>query len=191
MTDAPEESMEATENVGTPEPRALVRARAALDGVEFRVVDSSAGDAGIGVSREDLHDTLLRLRDGANFEAVTFVTGLDHLPKEPRFEVVWQLWSASNSDRLRVRVSVEEGDEWVPTCTDIWPGAAYAERECFDMFGIRFEGHEGLKRLLMPEAYEHHPLRKDFPHAGIEPDKLYREWDAERRREWAEEEASR
>jgi NADH-quinone oxidoreductase subunit C/D len=54
------------------------------------------------------------------------------------------------------------------------------ERECWDMFGIRFDGHENLRRLLMPEAYGHHPLRKEFPHQGIEPDRLYREWERER-----------
>jgi NADH:ubiquinone oxidoreductase subunit C len=54
------------------------------------------------------------------------------------------------------------------------------ERECWDMFGIQFDGHENLRRLLMPEAYGHHPLRKEFPHQGIEPDRLYREWNRER-----------
>ena len=70
----------------------------------------------------------------------------------------------------------------LPTCIDLWPGAAFSERECWDMFGIRFEGHvPNLERLLMPEPYEHFPLRKDFPHQGIEPDRLYREWDRARR----------
>ena len=73
----------------------------------------------------------------------------------------------------------------MPTCTDLFPGAAFMERECYDMFGVRFEGHAHLRRLLMPEAYGHHPLRKDFPHQGIEPDRLYREWDRERRAEWS------
>ena len=75
-----------------------------------------------------------------------------------------------------------------PTCTDLWPGAAYFERECFDLLGVRFTGHAHLKRLLMPEGYDHHPLRKDFPHQGIQPDRLYREWDRERRAAYAENE---
>jgi len=69
----------------------------------------------------------------------------------------------------------------VASCTALWPGASYMERECYDMFGIRFEDHPDLKRLLMPDGYGHHPLRKDFPHKGIQPDRLYREWDRERR----------
>jgi len=77
-------------------------------------------------------------------------------------------------------------DPRVATCTDLWPGAGFSERECYDMFGVRFEGHPDLRRLLMPEGYGHHPLRKDFPHEGIEPDRLYREWDRERRKDWRE-----
>ena len=80
-----------------------------------------------------------------------------------------------------MRTRLAEDDARVPTCTDLWPGAGYAERECYDMFGIEFDGNPDLRRLLMPEGYEHHPLRKDFPHQGIEPDRLYRAWDRERR----------
>jgi NADH-quinone oxidoreductase subunit C len=72
----------------------------------------------------------------------------------------------------------------VPSCCDLWRGASFSEREVWDMFGVRFEGHPDLRRLLMPEGYPHHPLRKDFPHQGIEPDKLYRDWDRERRQRW-------
>jgi NADH:ubiquinone oxidoreductase subunit C len=74
----------------------------------------------------------------------------------------------------------------VPTIVDLFPGAAYFERECYDMFGIWFDGHPSLRRLMMPEGYGHYPLRKDFPHQGIEPDRLYREWDAARHRERVE-----
>lgn len=105
---------------------------------------------------------------------------MDHHPRTPRYEVLWQFLSMAHGDRIRVRCLLEGEDPTVPTCIDLWPGAAFMERECYDMFGIRFEGHEGLRRLLMPEGYGHFPLRKEFPHQGIEPDRLYREW--ERRR---------
>ncbi|MCZ6598199.1 MAG: NADH-quinone oxidoreductase subunit C [Planctomycetota bacterium] len=144
----------------------------------------------IELDRSALREALERLRDRAGFESMTFVTAIDRMPAEPRFEVCHQLWSLSHSDRVRVKTRVPEHDPSVPSCVDLWPGAAFMERECFDMFGVRFDGHPGLKRLLMPEEYGHHPLRKDFPHQGIEPDRLYREWDRERRREWAAEEAS-
>ena len=79
---------------------------------------------------------------------------------------MWQLLSLAHNDRLRIRCAVDEDDATVPSCTEVWPGAAYMERECFDMLGIRFEGHEGLKRLLMPEEYEHHPLQEGLPPPG-------------------------
>jgi NADH-quinone oxidoreductase subunit C len=108
------------------------------------------------------------------------VTAVDRFPAEPRFEVLWQLHSVANDERVRLRARVNGADPKVPTIVDLYPGAAFSERECFDMFGVVFEGHRGLKRLLMPEGYDHFPLRKDFPHQGIEPDRLYREWDARR-----------
>jgi NADH-quinone oxidoreductase subunit C len=125
---------------------------------------------------------------GAGFESATLVTAVDRLGRTPRFDLVHQLHSLSHGERLRLECALEEGQS-APTCTHLWPGAAYMERECYDMFGIVFAGHAGLKRLLMPEDYGHHPLRKDFPHHGIEPDRLYREWDRKRRAEWQAETA--
>jgi NADH-quinone oxidoreductase subunit C/D len=90
------------------------------------------------------------------------------------------------SERVRVRSYIDADSESAPSIMDLWPGAAYSERECFDMFGIAFEGHENLKRLLMPDDFPHHPLRKDFPHQGIEPDALYRAWEAGRGQDSAE-----
>jgi NADH-quinone oxidoreductase subunit C len=83
-----------------------------------------------------------------------------------------------------VETTLADEDPRVSTCTDLWRGAMFMERECWDMFGVRFEGHPDPRRLLMPEDYGHHPLRKEFPHHGIEPDRLYREWDRARRQEW-------
>jgi NADH-quinone oxidoreductase subunit C len=143
--------------------------------------------AGIPVRSVECRDglpTLEVLRDRAGFETVTFITAVDRWPATPRFEVLWQLLSVARCARLRLRLRVGAEDAVVPSCMDLWPGAAFMERECFDMFGIRFAGHAPLRRLLMPEEYGHHPLRKDFPHQGIEPDRLYRAWDRERRREW-------
>jgi len=161
----------------------LERARAALSGIEHRELEARDGVV-LGLDRGDLHAALLALRDRAGFESLTFVTAVDRYPAEPRFEVSHQLLSITHADRIRLRTRVGEEDASVPTATDLFPGASFMERECFDMFGIRFDGHPDLRRLLMPEGYGHHPLRKDFPHQGIEPDRLYREWDRARREGW-------
>lgn len=139
-------------------------------------------------TRARLLEVMRRLRDHLGFETNTFVTAIDRFPAEPRFRLVYQLLSIAHNERVRVTCDVTEADASVPTITSLWPGASFFEREAWDMFGIRFEGHPDLRRLLMPQAFPHHPLRKDFPHQGIEPDRLYREWDA-RRRAPAKEEA--
>ncbi len=109
--------------------------------------------------------TCLALRDTPGLEFVAFsdVTAADFYPRrEPRFDVVYHLVSPVR--RARVRVKVQIGlDERVPTVTSVWPGADWPEREVFDLFGIVFEGHADLRRLMMPEDWEGHPLRKDYP----------------------------
>jgi len=162
------------------------RIGAALAGVPHRVVEQADGMPTAALEREHLHAALAALRDGAGFASTTFITAIDHDQRTPRFDLVHQLLSVEHGDRVRLVTPVPADDARAPTCTDLWPGAAYAERECYDMFGISFEGHAGLKRLLMPDGYGHHPLRKDFPQEGIEPDRLYREWDAARRVGWSD-----
>jgi len=162
---------------------ALERLRGILGEGPYRVVPTrDAATPCLEVERAELRELARRLRDECGFESNTFVTAIDRLPARPRFEVDYQLLSISAGDRVRVRVLLDEDDAWVPSIADLWPGAAFSERECFDMFGVRFEGHPKLERLLMPAGYEHHPLRKDFPHHGIEPDRLYREWERGRAR---------
>jgi NADH:ubiquinone oxidoreductase subunit C len=156
------------------------RIERALNGIAHETPAQRDGLTAVQVDREELRAALEALK-AAGFESVTFVTAVDHLPRAPRFEVVHQLRSLAHNDRVRVLTRLPDGDPACPTCIDLWPGARYMERECFDLMGIAFTGHDGLKRLLMPEDYEHHPLRKEFPHQGIEPDKLYRRWDAARR----------
>ncbi len=161
----------------------IERTTAALAGIEHRWLTPRDGLPALALARADLAAALRALTERAGFETATFVTAVDRLPRAPRFELVHQLLSLAHNDRVRLHTALAEGES-APTCTQLWPGAAYMERECFDMFGILFDGHAGLKRLLMPEDYTHHPLRKDFPHQGIEPDRLYREWDRKRRLDW-------
>ena len=163
------------------------RVRAALEGIDCRFGRTRDGMLRVEVDRAHQHGVHARLKERAGFETVTLVTAVDHLAGgavEPRFEVVHQFFSLAHNDRVRTSVRLATDDATLASVTDLWPGAAFMEREVYDMFGIRFEGHPNLKRLLMPEGYGHHPLRKDFPHQGIEPDRLYREWDRERRKTW-------
>ncbi len=160
----------------------LERIRAALWEGSFQPRVARDGMAAIEVDPPSYRDCMRLLRDACGFEANTYVTAIDHWPAEPRFELLVQLLSHAHGDRVRVHVRLPGADPHIATIVDLWPGAAYAERECYDMFGIRFDGHDGLKRLLMPDEYGHFPLRKDFPHHGIEPDRLYRAWERERSR---------
>lgn len=159
----------------------IERITSALQGIAFEVRPARDTTATISVALGDAKEAIRRLRDAGGFETNTFVTAVDRHPREPRYEMSWQFLSYRHNDRVRVHAPVSADHMKVATITDLYPGAAYSERECFDMFGVVFEGHVGLKRLLMPEDYDHFPLRKNFPHQGIEPDRLYREWDRRRR----------
>jgi len=161
------------------------RVREGLAGLDCEALESRDGMTTLRCELAAVPEVAAALRDRCGFELSTCVTAVDHgMEREeqgrPRFDMIWQLQSVTHADRLRLHAWVGE-ELRVPSLVGLWPGIAYGERECFDMFGIAFDGHAGLKRLLMPEAYEHFPLRKDFPHQGIEPDKLYRAWDASRR----------
>lgn len=112
-------------------------------------------------------EVLLFLRDEPelSYDFLTDLTAVDYLGKEPRFEVVYNLYSIKHKQRFRVKVPLGE-DEPIPSCVEIWKTADWHEREVFDMFGIRFEGHPDLRRIMMPDDYPWHPLRKDFPLQG-------------------------
>jgi len=120
--------------------------------------------ATIYVLPEHLVETCRALRDNAalRFTTIIEVTAADYVPRNPRFEVVYHLLSISRRDRLRIKVRVAEGGT-VPTVQSVWKGAGWPEREVWDMFGIVFDGHPDLRRLLMPEDWEGHPGRKDYP----------------------------
>lgn len=92
--------------------------------------------------------------------------GLDRYPARPRFAVVYNLYSLSHAHRLRLKALVDEETPRIDSVVDIWEGANWLERECFDLYGIHFDNHPDLKRILLPDAFEGHPLRKDFPLQG-------------------------
>jgi NADH-quinone oxidoreductase subunit C len=121
--------------------------------------------ATIYVPAGQLVDVCRSLRDtpSLRFDFLAEVTAVDYLPREPRYDVVYHLVSIPNRLRLRVKVRVSSSATTVPTVQTVWPGAGWLEREVWDMFGIVFENHPDLRRLLMPEDWEGHPQRKDFP----------------------------
>ncbi len=104
-----------------------------------------------------------------DFDYLRDLCGVDYLgKKEPRFEVVYNLYSTRHRHMIRLKAQVPESDPRINTVTSVWVGANWHERECFDMFGIVFNGHPDLRRILMPEDWEGHPLRKDYPLKGPE-----------------------
>ena len=133
--------------------------------------------ATIFVPAASLVETCRALRDtpSLRFNVLVEVTAADYLPREPRFEVVYHLLSIPNRLRLRVKVRVgsSEIDGVVPTVQSVWPAAGWPEREVWDMFGIVFAGHTDLRRLLMPEDWEGHPARKDYPVQIRKPAQTY------------------
>ncbi len=134
--------------------------KAILSTVEFR------DEHTLVVSLEKLHDILAHCQGKLGFDTLTDVSSLDHLGEEPRFEMVYELYSLSAKVYLRVRASVSEDNLVVPTVTDLWATANWHEREVYDMMGIKFVDHPDLRRILMWDGYPFYPLRKEFPLAG-------------------------
>jgi NADH-quinone oxidoreductase subunit C len=125
------------------------------------------GNLTIVARKDNLHKILELLKNDPDlaFEILMDVCGVDYLKmgEKPRFEVVYHLYSVSKNHRVRLRVKVPEEDMTLPTATDLWKSADWHEREAYDMFGFQFVGHPNLKRLLLFEGFEGHPLRKDYP----------------------------
>jgi NADH-quinone oxidoreductase subunit C len=122
----------------------------------------------IYVDHSSIRQACATLKDDATcaFNFLSDVTCVDWYPAEPRFEVVYHLLSISKKERVRLKVRLNSASPAVESITSVWPGANYFEREVFDLFGIRFNGHPFLQRILMPEDWEGHPLRKDYPVEG-------------------------
>jgi NADH-quinone oxidoreductase subunit C len=128
------------------------------------------GDHTAVVAREAIIEALAFCRDDEQlrFDMLMDLTAVDYLKfpgreDGPRFDVVYHLYSVAHNHRVRLKVAVEQDSPVVPTATGLWPIANWFEREVWDMFGIRFEGHPDLRRLLMYEEFVGHPLRKDYP----------------------------
>jgi NADH-quinone oxidoreductase subunit C len=106
---------------------------------------------------------LLRDREDLAFTFLAELTAADFWPRQPRFEIVYILVSITRRLRLRLKVRLDGNDAHVGTVSDVWPAANWLEREVWDLFGVVFDGHPDQRRLLMPDDWEGHPLRKDYP----------------------------
>jgi NADH-quinone oxidoreductase subunit C len=126
------------------------------------------GETTIIVSRELLRAAALQCRDNPalKFNLLSDATCIDRFPVEPRFELNYQLVSLDRSQRVRLRTNVSAQQPIIESLVPVWPGANWMEREIFDLFGIQFEGHPDLRRILLPEGFEGSPLRRDFPTEG-------------------------
>jgi NADH-quinone oxidoreductase subunit C len=124
--------------------------------------------ATLEVAPERVRDVLELLRDDLQepFEDLMSLHGCDYLPAEPRLGVHYQLLSKSRADRLGVKTRLGIGDPRLPSVVELFPTADFQEREVYDMFGVVFDGHPDLRRILMPEDYTGHPQRRDFPIGG-------------------------
>ena len=130
-----------------------------------------AGDETAVIVPEKLREVAewLKTDPETSFEILTDVTCVDWLGQTPRFEVVVHLHSLSKKHRLRLKCRVPEEDPKVPSLTPVWPAANWAERETYDMYGVVFEGHPDLRRILLYPEFVGHPLRKDYPLNGEQP----------------------
>jgi NADH-quinone oxidoreductase subunit C len=117
------------------------------------------------IAREEIVDAGLTVQK-ADYNFLEDVTAVDWLPASPRFQVSYHIVSQKLKERIRLRVMLDEASPAVETITSVWPSANYYEREVFDLFGIRFDEHPNLRRIMMPEDWSGHPLRKDYPVEG-------------------------
>ncbi|HZQ25415.1 MAG TPA: NADH-quinone oxidoreductase subunit C [Terriglobales bacterium] len=136
---------------------------AAVSGVKF-----DRDEMSIQIERSYIREACALLRDdpACPFNFLSDVTCVDWYPSEPRFEVIYHLLSIPKKERVRLKVRLDGSSPVVDSITPLWPAANYFEREVFDLFGVRFSGHPYLRRIMMPEDWEGHPLRKDFPVEG-------------------------
>jgi NADH-quinone oxidoreductase subunit C len=127
--------------------------------------DFHRGRATLIANPAKTHQVLEQLR-AKGYTFLASLHGVDYYPDEPRLGVLYELLDMRNVDRISVKARVSTDDPRIATATDLWAGANHPEREVFDMFGVVFDGHPDLRRILMPEDYEGHPQRRDFPIGG-------------------------
>jgi len=124
------------------------------------------GELTVEIAPENVVDACRFLKHERQFERLSTVTAVDRYPSQPRFEVVYHLQSIARKERLRLKCRLSGDKPEIDSATAVWRSANWFEREVFDLFGIRFRNHPDLRRIMMPEGWEGHPLRKDYPVTG-------------------------
>ena len=153
-----------------PDAGLLAKLEAAFPG---KIVESGTlhGIEMCVVHRDDAPAIFIALHDNPEFafNLLSDLTAVDFLGQEPRFEIVYELYSITVNHRLQVKIRVPEDDAWVHTVSSVWKSGNWLEREVWDMFGIKFAEHPDLRRILMYEEFRGYPLRKDYPVAKRQP----------------------
>jgi NADH-quinone oxidoreductase subunit C len=152
----------------SPQANSLLQKLRGFDAEAVEEAQEFRAELTVIIRRQSMVRTCEFLRDARDlsFKFLADVTAVDRYPAEPRFEVVYHLLSQGTGARLRLKVRVPGADPVVDSLVPVWPAADAFEREVYDLFGIGFAGHPNLRRILMPEDWEGHPLRKDYPTEG-------------------------
>ncbi len=158
-------------------------------GEAVREVRTFRGERVVVLEREAIVEACRLLREDPDlqFNFLACLTAVDDWPTEPRFTVVYRLYSVPNNNWVGLEVRVDGEDPEVPSITSVFPSASWHEREVYDMFGIRFSDHPDLRRILMPQDWEGHPLRKDYPLGYEEVQFTFNFDDINRRKRYAQE----
>ena len=138
-----------------------------LFGAKLQEKTEFRGETTYTILPSDLHEVARFCRDDLSFNYLIDITSIDNFGREPRFEIVYELYSLTFGIHLRLKLRVSEEIGVVDTVSDIWPTANWHEREIYDMMGIKFNGHPDLRRILMWDGYPYFPLRKEFPLEGL------------------------
>jgi NADH-quinone oxidoreductase subunit C len=136
-------------------------------GDDIHDVDRYANEDTVYVEKKRIQDICRYLKEEENFDYFIDLGGIDNFTDEDRYEVFYNIVSTERQKRIRLKVRVDEGDMRVPSVTDIYRAANWNEREAYDMFGFEFVDHPDPRRMYMPEDFEYHPLRKEFPQLGV------------------------
>ena len=145
---------------------AVPAALEAWDPAAIAAAKQDRGELTLEIAPEKIVAVCRYLKVQQTFERLSTVTAVDRYPAEPRFEVVYHLHSVARNERLRLKCRLPGGNPEIDSVTSVWRGANWYERETFDLFGIRFLNHPDPRRIMLPEDWEGHPLRKDYPVTG-------------------------